>query len=94
MPLTDHSRFGLWASQFTVGAGEDIRYVARHEAVDLPNHDYWMFDSCQVVRLNFDDNSVFLGAETIEDPAEVVQHNYWRDAAWLQAVRREDFATG
>ncbi|MGB3438377.1 MAG: DUF6879 family protein [Actinophytocola sp.] len=91
VPLTDNSRFGLWASQFTVEAGEDIRYVARRDAIDLPNHDYWMFDSCQVVRLNFDDNSVFLGAEFVESPVEVVQHNHWRDAAWHQAVRREDF---
>ncbi|MGH3493479.1 MAG: DUF6879 family protein, partial [Sciscionella sp.] len=25
--LSDYSRFGLWASQFTVAAGEDIRYL-------------------------------------------------------------------
>lgn len=26
IPLTDYSRFGVWCSQFTNGAGEDIRY--------------------------------------------------------------------
>ncbi|WP_020670607.1 DUF6879 family protein [Amycolatopsis nigrescens] len=93
LPLTDYSRFGLWVSQFTVEAGEDIRYVARDEAADLPSHDYWMFDSRTVIRMHFDDESVFLGGEIIDDPAEVVQHNYWRDAAWHKAVRREDFAT-
>ena len=35
----------------------------------------------------------FLGGEVIEDPAVIVQHNYWRDAAWHHAVRRDDFAT-
>jgi hypothetical protein len=30
--------------------------------------------------------------EIIEDPAGIVQHNYWRDAAWHYAVRRDDFA--
>jgi hypothetical protein len=93
LPLSDYSRFGLWASQFTVEAGEDIRYIARDEEPDLPNHDYWMFDSRTVVRMKFDDQSVFLGGELIEDPAEIVQHNYWRDAAWHHAVRRDDFAT-
>ena len=34
----------------------------------------------------------FLGGELIEDPAVIVQHNYWRDAAWHKAVRRDDFA--
>jgi hypothetical protein len=93
IPLTDYSRFGLWASQFTVAAGEDIRYVARDEAAGLPDHDYWMFDSRTVVRMLFDKQSVFLGGELVEDPGLVVQHNYWRDAAWHRAVRREDFAT-
>lgn len=93
IPLSDYSRFGLWASQFTVEAGEDIRYIARDKATDLPNHDYWMFDSRTVVRMHFDDKSAFLGGELIDDPAEVVQHNYWRDAAWHRAVRRGNFAT-
>lgn len=92
IPLTDYSRFGLWASQFTVEAGEDIRYIARDEATGLPDHDYWMFDSRIVVRMHFDDQSAFLGGELIEDPAEIVRHNYWRDVAWHKAVRREDFA--
>jgi Family of unknown function (DUF6879) len=34
IPLTDYSRFGLWVSQFTMAAGEDIRYIARDEATD------------------------------------------------------------
>jgi hypothetical protein len=92
VPLSDYSRFGLWASQFTVAAGEDIRYLRRDQAAGLPDHDYWMFDSRTVVRMNFDDQSVFMGAELIDDPADIVQHNYWRDAAWHTAVRRDDFA--
>jgi hypothetical protein len=42
--------------------------------------------------MNFDDEDVFLGTELISDPATIVQHNYWRDAAWHAAVRRDDFA--
>ena len=43
--------------------------------------------------MHFDDEENFLGGELIEDPAVIVQHNYWRDAAWRLAVRRDDFAT-
>jgi hypothetical protein len=95
LPLTDYSRFGVWCAQFTGGAGEDIRYLERDvaAALNLPHHDYWLFDSRLLLRMHFDDGDAFLGGEIIEDPAEIVQHNYWRDAAWHHAIRRDDFAT-
>lgn len=95
LPLNDYSRFGVWCAQFTNGAGEDIRYLTRELAQDagLPSHDYWLFDSRKLVQMHFDDADRFLGGEIIEDPAVIVQHNYWRDAAWHKAVRRDDFAT-
>jgi Family of unknown function (DUF6879) len=95
LPLNDYGRFGVWCAQFTGGAGEDIRYLSREQAqaARLPAHDYWLFDSRKLVRMHFDGADRFLGGEVIDDPAVVVQHNYWRDAAWHQAVRRDDFAT-
>lgn len=92
VPLTDYSRFGVWCSQFTNAAGEDIRYLPREEAGKLPNHDYWLFDSSKLVRLHFDEHSTWLGGEVIEDADEIVKHNYWRDAALHHAVRRDEFA--
>lgn len=94
LPLTDYSRFGVWCSQFTGGAGEDIRYLVRDQAksAGLPDYDYWLFDSSVLVRMHFDDADRFLGAEIIDDPAIVVRHCYWRDAAWHYAVRRDEFA--
>nr|WP_242606670.1 DUF6879 family protein [Protofrankia symbiont of Coriaria ruscifolia] len=95
MPLTDYNRFGLAVSAHNNAAGEDIRYLGRDkaESAALPNHDYWLFDSRKLVRMHFDDADRFLGGEVVEDTAEIVQHNYWRDAAWHHAVRRDDFAT-
>jgi hypothetical protein len=95
LPLNDYSRFGVWCAQFTNGAGEDIRYLNRDkaEAHVLPNHDYWLFDSRKLVRMHFDDNDAFLGGEVIDSAAEIVKHNYWRDAAWHHAIRRDDLAT-
>lgn len=92
VPLTDYSRFGVFCSQYTNAAGEDIRYLARDDARDLPDYDYWLFDSRKLVKMHFDEHERFLGGEIIDDPAEIVQHNYWRDAAWHVAVRRDDFA--
>jgi len=92
-PLTDYSRFGVFCSGHTNAAGEDIRYLRRDEATDLPDYDYWLFDSRKLVWMHFDDDENFLGGEIIDDPTVIVEHNYWRDAAWHRAVRRDDFAT-
>jgi len=96
IPPSDYTRFGLWAARQTVGAGEDIRYLLRPtaDAVGLPNHDYWLFDSRTLVRMHFDGtDDRLLSIEIVEDdPAQIVQHTYWRDAAWHHARRREDFA--
>jgi hypothetical protein len=96
LPLTDYSRFSLWVAERTVAAGDDIRYLARDEAkaAGLPSHDYWLFDSRTLARMHFGEDDRFLGAEIVEDPAEIVEHNFWRDAAWHRALRRDDFATG
>lgn len=91
-PLTDYSRFGMFCSGHTNAAGEDIRYLVRDQAADLPGYDYWLFDSRKLVGMHFDDAEKFLGGEVIEEPAEIVKHNYWRDAARHHAVRRDDLA--
>jgi hypothetical protein len=95
LPLTDYSRFGVWCAQVTGAAGEDIRYLARDraEAAGLPDQDYWLFDSNKLLRMHFDEADRFLGGELVEDSHEIVQANYWRDAAWHKALRRDDFAT-
>jgi hypothetical protein len=33
----------------------------------------------------------FQGGEVIEDPAEIVKHNYWRDVAQHHAIDRNGF---
>jgi hypothetical protein len=95
LPLSDYSRYGIAYARYTNEAGDHIRYLTRDRAraIGLPDHDYWLFDSRKIARLHFDDDDDhLLGVEVIEDPAEVVQHNYWRDAARHWAVRRDDFA--
>lgn len=92
LPLTDYSRFGVWCASFTNDAGEDIRYLPREAAGELPDHDYWLFDSRTLVRMHFDTDGGFQGGELVEDATAIVLHNYWRDAAWHGAVRRDDFA--
>ncbi len=95
LPLSDYNRWSHVIAQHNIAAGEDIRYITREGAQDagLPNEDYWLFDSRQLLRMEFGDDDRFIGGEIIENPARIVQYNYWRDAAWHHAVRRDEFAT-
>ncbi|WP_029535145.1 DUF6879 family protein [Saccharopolyspora spinosa] len=90
-PLTDYTRFAMWVAGYTREAGDDIRYITREQAAGLPNYDYWLFDSRKLLKMRFTDDDQFLGAEVIEDPAEIVQHNYWRDVAQHHAIERDEF---
>ncbi|HET9256380.1 MAG TPA: hypothetical protein VFO16_14435 [Pseudonocardiaceae bacterium] len=95
LPLSDYNRWSYVISQHNIAAGEDIRYLTRERALEigLPDHDYWLFDSRGLLRMRFDAADRFIGGEIVEDPSVVVRHNYWRDAAWHHAIRRDRFAT-
>lgn len=92
LPLTTYSEWGMRIAARSNEAGDDIRYLDRTDARDLPDHDYWLFDSRLVAKMHFADDDTFVAFELIEDPAVVVEHNYWRDAALHHAVTRDEFA--
>jgi hypothetical protein len=93
LPMSDWNRYSYVLAAHNIKAGEDIRYIGRNDARDLPDYDFWLFDSSKLVVMRFDEADRFVGGELVEDPAEIVQANYWRDAAWHKAVRRDDFAS-
>lgn len=90
-PHSDYTRYGLWQAQYNTAAGEDIRYIDRDQADGLPDHDYWLFDSSRLYHMHFDENDDLLGAEFVDDPATVVQHCFWRDAAWHHATPYDEY---
>jgi hypothetical protein len=87
-PHSDYVRWSLTVARLNVQAGEDIRYLPRAKAQELglPDEDYWLFDSRRAAVLRFDDADRLLGAELIEDPAEVVKRCHWRDMARHHAI--------
>lgn len=95
LPLSDYNRWSFVLAQHNIAAGEDIRYMTRSRAqeIGLPNHDCWLFDSRTLLQMRFDNEDRFVGGEVIDDSPRIVEHNYWRDAAWHHAVRRDEFAT-
>lgn len=84
-PLSDYVRFELsWSYGENVTAGEDIRILPTPTGqwpAGVPTHDYWLFDSRELWIMHYGPGGTFHHAELVEDPAQVVQHCYWRDHA-------------
>jgi hypothetical protein len=89
-PLSDYIEFELeWGYSSNAAAGEDISIIPVGHSQwppELPRHDYWLFDSRQLVVMRYDVDGAFLAAEVVDDAVEVVKHNYWRDVALHQAI--------
>jgi len=92
-PLSPYSRWGIALAERANAEGDDIRYLDRAAAGTLPAYDYWLFDSRLVARMHFAEDDTFIGFDLIEDPAAVVQHNYWRDEAVHASTTSEEFAS-
>lgn len=87
-PPSDYLRWELWGTPYNLGVGEDIRYLPRTHPIvaELPEHDFWVFDSRMVARLEFDEQGSVLGASLSEDPVQVLAALQARDAAWHHAL--------
>jgi len=94
-PLTPYLRFGLYHCAFNVDAGEDIRYLTqdRANALDLPGHDFWLFDEQRLALLWFTTDDRLLGAQISTEPAVVGQHARWLDLAEAHAMPYHEYRT-
>ena len=91
-PPTTEQLFLLDYARYNASVGEDIRYLWREDAVQLPADDFWIFDSRLVALLHFDDADNLLNIELITEPAEVVRYSVVRDAAMHHSVPYDQFA--
>ncbi|MFE7804029.1 DUF6879 family protein [Streptomyces sp. NPDC057430] len=93
-PPTEGQRFLLASGLGNVAAGEDIRNLPRAEAarLNLPDYDFWLFDSKLLARFVFAEDDTTLGVILSEDPAEVAAACQARDAAWHHAIPTREFA--
>lgn len=91
-PPTTEQLFLLDYARHNAAVGEDIRYLWREDAAQLPAEDFWIFDSRLVALLHFDNADNLLNIELITEPAEVVRYAIVRDAAMHHAVPFDQFA--
>ncbi|MCX4395566.1 hypothetical protein OG887_19765 [Streptomyces sp. NBC_00053] len=94
-PPTEDQLFLLASAARNNAAGEDIRNLWRADAseLDLPDVDFWLFDSRRALVLHFDEQDRLLGTELVEDPARILAFCQVRDAAWHRAIPRTEFVT-
>ncbi|MCX4612104.1 DUF6879 family protein [Streptomyces mirabilis] len=92
-PPSEGQRYLLAHAEYNDALGEEVRNMWREDAkrVNLPDEDFWIFDSHIVALCIFDDDDNLTGAELISEPARVNQYNRLRDVARHYAVPYKDF---
>lgn len=78
-PLSEYLRYEFeWWYRFNVSAGEDIRILDLTDTPDpgLPDHDFWLFDDSQIVKMMYRADGTQLGRELLEsaDPGEYIRY--------------------
>ncbi|WP_063063889.1 DUF6879 family protein [Nocardia violaceofusca] len=66
VPHTDYTRFSMRVAELNTDAGEDIRYLPRHDAGEVPPDDFWLFDDETVIYSAFGESGGWSGAVTTD----------------------------
>lgn len=92
-PLSEYVRYALRGTRQTVESGEDISYLDRKDAdsLDLPDHDFWLFDGTLLVLMPFTSDDRPLGGLLVRDGDTVAQHRAWLDVAVRHSTPYADF---
>lgn len=82
VPHSDYHRWLLSVTGTNTDAGEDIRYVPRHLAGDVPSDDWWLIDDDRVVYNLVDEHGIPSGLAVTTDRgiiqyARCVKHRLW-----------------
>jgi hypothetical protein len=92
-PLSFYTRWEfVWGFAYNARAGEDIRILdlTDQPSRELPDHDFWLFDESQVVKLLYGADGTQIGRELVEHP-DLASYLAWRDSAWKLAVPFADY---
>lgn len=91
-PPSDYLRWELWATPYNLAVGEDIRYLPRGHPIvaELPDEDFWVFDSRVLARFEFDGPDV-AGIRIDDSPEALIAALAARDAAWHHALTYTEY---
>ncbi|WP_373889258.1 DUF6879 family protein [Nocardia sp. XZ_19_369] len=93
VPHTDYHRWLLKLAALNVEAGEDIRYIPRHSAGEVPSDDWWIFDNERVAfNLADGEGRAVGGAAATKDPWIVSYCRSAKDRLWPLATPFDEYA--
>jgi hypothetical protein len=91
VPHTDYQRWLLSVTHHNVNAGEDIRYVPRHLAGEVPPDDWWLLDNSRVVYNLWDENGGPAGLAITTDQRIIEYSRSVKQRLWDKATRYDEY---
>lgn len=64
-PLSSYIEYEMKAYSYSSKAGEKIHLLDKKNYISSITHDFWLFDDCIVLKMNYSQNGQFLGYEKI-----------------------------
>ncbi|RDI42519.1 DUF6879 family protein [Nocardia mexicana] len=94
VPHVDYQRWLLALAALSTEAGEDIRYLPRHRAGEVPTDDFWLLDDERVAFNLSDENGRAPGASALTADAWIVdQCRRVKERLWPLATPYSDYVT-
>ncbi|MGI5143326.1 DUF6879 family protein [Streptomyces sp. CA-106110] len=92
-PVTDYIRWEHYQTRANLEAGELVRWLPRHQAVDLllPTNDYWVFDDRKVRVHHFSGDGHWAGKELVSDPHLVGIRQAAFEQVWERAIPHDEY---
>ncbi|GIF96780.1 DUF6879 family protein [Catellatospora citrea] len=92
-PISDYIRWEHSETFTNVRAGEQIRWLPRHEALDVsvPLNDFWLFDDTILLFNLFGGNGGWVGQQRCDDPGIVKTCREAFEAVWERATPHEEY---
>ncbi|WP_109526758.1 MULTISPECIES: DUF6879 family protein [Nocardia] len=92
VPHVAWTRWGLEVAAVNIAAGEDIRYLPRHQiGASVGSDDWWLIDGRVVAYTVFDEAGTWQGAAVTDDPVLASRCCEIRDAVWGRATPRSEY---
>ncbi|MEV6767089.1 DUF6879 family protein [Nocardia sp. NPDC051030] len=91
VPHSDYHRWLLSITHSNAEAGEDIRYLPRHLAGEVPTDDWWLYDDARVAFNLIDSGGKPDGMAVTSDDGIVAHCLSTRDRLWQSAIPFVDY---
>ncbi|UGT44201.1 hypothetical protein LTV02_12760 [Nocardia yamanashiensis] len=91
MPHTEYHRWLLSVTKVRVDDGEDIRYLPRHLAGEVPPDDWWLMDAERVAYNLINADGTPAGLAVTTDPRIAAYCAEVRQRLWKSAIPYADY---